>query len=551
MFLPILRTIWVLWSIFSSTYLCLKWLTKLDRFRGAFADQKQRPDRTKVQEQRAGLLPLTASNLILRELSPLDRHRYSLANKEAYDAVCSFNRQAYRIEHILSPYFNEDEVNAFRLVQLKTDTLISGSSALQFFDLSVFADSDLDLYIVRDWDKVTLVAGFLTSAGYDYAPSADQPQSFQQAFEVGRSPGDDDYSSDEGYTSSIWGVYSFIRGSDKKKIQIITCEKNIIQVILGFHLTCVMNIISYSHAYALYPYATFIEKCAVENGGLHTGASLLRALNKYRGRGWHTSPVPSKTNALRSWSEFRDTARSVGDSACWVIPLAPVQHAYPAQDFDNTPSAVDSLRVNSWYTIVTVNGWTRFGFSEMELRHQNWQVYPFTFAAIPWAWKRTLGPAADHLGENETVFKSQSSIEDLVKLTRTTFDGEPDEIHEHVRKLVSQACDAMPSFINLGGERLGPSVYSIITLVRQLDIIFSTFRENPSCSVTFRIDARGQIWTWVELTLPTNHTRRLYPSLKMFLGDPMLKHLTEQNVCIELRRGIHLLESSSTSSRFI
>ncbi|KAJ3992488.1 hypothetical protein F5050DRAFT_1538027, partial [Lentinula boryana] len=269
--------------------------------------------------------PLTASNLILRELSPLDRHRYSLANKEAYDAVSSFNRQAYRIEHVLSPYFNEDEINMFRLVQLKTDTLISGSSALQFFDLSVFADSDLDLYIVRDWDKVTLVSGFLTSVGYDYVPGADQPQSFQQAFEVGRNLGDDDYSSEDEYTSAhIWGVYSFIRGSDRKKIQIITCEKNIIRVILGFHLTCVMNIISYTHAYALYPYATFIEKCAVENGALHTGASLLRALNKYRERGWHTSLVPSKTNALRSRSEFRDTARSVGDSACWVISLAPV-----------------------------------------------------------------------------------------------------------------------------------------------------------------------------------------------------------------------------------
>ncbi|KAJ4480030.1 hypothetical protein J3R30DRAFT_3873513, partial [Lentinula aciculospora] len=215
------------------------------------------------------LRPLIVSNSILRELTPLDRYRYSLANRGAYDAVSSFNRQAYRIQHILSPYFNEDEINIFRLVQLKTDTLISGSSALQFFDLLVFSDSDLDLYIVRDWDKVTLLVGFLTSAAYEYAPRADQSQIFQQAFEAGRSYHVEPDLSDDYSSRDIWDVCSFIRGTDGKKIQIITCEKNIIQVILGFHSTCVMNVISYTYAYALYPYATFVEKrsIAIQNHG--------------------------------------------------------------------------------------------------------------------------------------------------------------------------------------------------------------------------------------------------------------------------------------------
>lgn len=174
--------------------------------------------------------------MILRELSPLDRHRYSLANKEAYDAVSSFNRQAYRIEHILCPYFNEGEIEMFRLIQLKTNAIISGSAALQFFDLTVFDDSDLDLYVVNDWDKVALLTGFLTSIAYDYTPRSDQARTFQHAFQAGRrhphvEPDlDNDYSDED-----IWDVYSFIRASNGKKIQIITCKDNITQVIMKFH----------------------------------------------------------------------------------------------------------------------------------------------------------------------------------------------------------------------------------------------------------------------------------------------------------------------------
>ncbi|KAJ4478548.1 hypothetical protein C8R41DRAFT_922850 [Lentinula lateritia] len=155
---------WVFYFIFSSTY--IQWITRL------FAVKKKHLSTKEVIENRKGLLPLTASNLILRELSPLDRHRYSLANKEAYDAVSSFNRQAYRIEHILCPYFNEGEIEMFRLIQLKTNAIISGSAALQFFDLTVFDDSDLDLYVVNDWDKVALLTGFLTSIAYDYTPTS-------------------------------------------------------------------------------------------------------------------------------------------------------------------------------------------------------------------------------------------------------------------------------------------------------------------------------------------------------------------------------------------
>ncbi|KAF8824935.1 hypothetical protein HHX47_DHR7000531 [Lentinula edodes] len=476
MLFSFLPNYWVFYFIFSSTY--IQWITRL------FVVKKSTKE---VVENRKGLLPLTASNLILRELSPLDRHRYSLANKEAYDAVSSFNRQAYRIEHILCPYFNEGEIKMFRLIQLKTNTIISGSAALQFFDLTVFDDSDLDLYVVNDWDKVALLTGFLTSIAYDYTPRSDQARTFQHAFQAGRrhhhvEPDlDNDYSDED-----IWDVYSFIRASNGKKIQIITCKDNITQVIMKFHSTCVMSVITYTHAYALYPYATFVEKCsiAIRTGRLHDErASVLRAFSKYSKRGWHIESTPSVKNVLRSRSEFRDTARFVGDSACWVIPLAPVEHAYSIDDYNNIPSKVDPIRADSWYTILTDDGQTRIGLRVTVMYPPDSQVaYWFTLASIPRALRDRLGSTANYLGENKSTFSFKNSIEDLVELTRKTFEVEPDVIHGHVQNIVSKACDTMPLFKDWEGKQLGPSVYSIVMLSRQLEIIFNSFREDPSVS---------------------------------------------------------------------
>ena len=50
---------------------------------------------------------------------------------------------------LLSRYFHHPET--FRHLQATTGTVISGSSALQFFDRSYYAKSDLDLYVPLAW----------------------------------------------------------------------------------------------------------------------------------------------------------------------------------------------------------------------------------------------------------------------------------------------------------------------------------------------------------------------------------------------------------------
>ena len=103
-----------------------------------------------------------------------------------------------------------------------------------------------------------------------------------------------------------------------------------------------MNIITHSHAYALYPKATFKEK-----RGLNIscrGANQEAAREKYRQRGWtllegtnsdisiHEATHPAKF-------EFAPGRRWVGDSKCMTVALPPVK---------DLPLSTTSWVSNSW-----------------------------------------------------------------------------------------------------------------------------------------------------------------------------------------------------------
>lgn len=138
---------------------------------------------------------------------------------------------------------------------------------------------------------------------------------------------------------------------------------------------------------------------------------MLRAFSKYSKRGWHIESTPSVKNVLRSRSEFRDTARFVGDSACWVIPLAPVEQAYSIDDYNNIPSKVDPIRADSWYTILTDDGQTRIGLRVRVMYPPDSQVaYWFTLASIPRAFRDRLASTANYLGENKSTFSFKKSV---------------------------------------------------------------------------------------------------------------------------------------------
>lgn len=175
-----------------------------------------------------------------------------------------------------------------------------------------------------------------------------------------------------------------------------------------------MNVISYMYAYALYPFVTFAEQqtVAVLQSGRrirsYENDSIQRAYAKYADRGWSTTLAPSSTNALRSKSEFRDSARSVGDSACWVISLTPVQHAISLEDYDSTP-LVDPVRANSWYIILRESGQTQIGYKvHQRIANNREDAYAFTFPSASF----TAGSTIQYLGNGEDAytFKRQSLV---------------------------------------------------------------------------------------------------------------------------------------------
>ncbi|KAF5367969.1 hypothetical protein D9758_004346 [Tetrapyrgos nigripes] len=346
--------------------------------------------------------PLTAQDLFIRELSPVQRLRYALACKEASRAVKSFNGRAFKISKVLSRYFEPEDIPRFRVMQYNTRMLISGSTALQFFDLTEYSNSDLDLYVRLV--SVLIVAQFLQEVGYTFQPINQQISDFNEALQaaidwqdahgphptgVANQQGDEDW---QGYMSNgISEVFNFVKGG--KKIQIIACAEAPMEIILRFHSTCVMNVISHSHAYSLFPRATFHDRISVETPFYVTQENKHQAArDKYIQRGWTMVELPSIVDYLRPYSEFRTSSpRCVGDFSCWTITLEPIDLPQTPNDssmaVDFTPAIpilmgpeADVVRGNMWkvvyesrsrmmmeFSVVTIPGKLKYSYTFWQL----------------------------------------------------------------------------------------------------------------------------------------------------------------------------------------
>ncbi|THU97391.1 hypothetical protein K435DRAFT_889001, partial [Dendrothele bispora CBS 962.96] len=254
--------------------------------------------------------PLEIQKQIIQELSPIDRFHYSLANKRANADVSAFNRYTFRIRRLLLRYFDTIlDVAQFRFLQHQTGMLISGSAALQFFDDTVYPESDLDLYV--NVGKAQPVMEFLVERGFTFQPGKKQSGNWEQAL--------NDEAQDEwdGYpvTKDIVGVFNFVNRG--KIVQIITSRQSPMGVVLKFHSTCVMNVISHSHAYSLYPHETFVDRVSVCTRWDKCGDIINPACDKYFHRGWKTVALPSAKAYFRPNSIYQNRARFVGDSGCW------------------------------------------------------------------------------------------------------------------------------------------------------------------------------------------------------------------------------------------
>ncbi|KAF5340169.1 hypothetical protein D9758_014990 [Tetrapyrgos nigripes] len=204
--------------------------------------------------------PRELQNLVLREFSSVDRHRFSLVNKKARELVLGHNERSFRIRQFLLRFFGAlANVARFRILQYELGLLVSGSTALQFFF------DDLDTYV--ELIKFRPYADFLLEIGYVFDPIQGQPKDFEDALaaalnaERPHADQDDDFAW-EGYRGNGMAEVFNFQKSDKK-VQVITCVQTPIEVILNFHSTCVMNVISHSHGYSLFPRATFEDRVSL------------------------------------------------------------------------------------------------------------------------------------------------------------------------------------------------------------------------------------------------------------------------------------------------
>lgn len=79
---------------------------------------------------------------ILSYLSPASLIRLGRASKLTLNAVQDFSYRAFDINCSPSRFISDPI--AFRILQARTGTVVSGSFALQFFDRTFYPESDLD-----------------------------------------------------------------------------------------------------------------------------------------------------------------------------------------------------------------------------------------------------------------------------------------------------------------------------------------------------------------------------------------------------------------------
>ncbi|KAF9064365.1 hypothetical protein BDP27DRAFT_1201454, partial [Rhodocollybia butyracea] len=196
--------------------------------------------------------PSTAEDAVLDCLNARELIAFSRTSKSSHRVVLGYLLRAYSIFAILEPFFTTAQTNQFRIIQAFTGLLISGSTALQLFIRRSrcdprFSTSDLDLYVEHRYSSI--VGKFLIWCQYEFVDRPDFDVAVAEGARKMRGYPDHDYPDGRGFA----GVYNFVKAG--MKIQLITARNSALDIILNFHSTIVMNVISHSHAYSLYPRA--------------------------------------------------------------------------------------------------------------------------------------------------------------------------------------------------------------------------------------------------------------------------------------------------------
>ena len=310
-------------------------------------------------------------DLIFGSSSPGSLFCLKCTCKTAQAAVDSYFGRAFNINRHLLRFF--DNPQDFRSLQARTATLISGSNALQFFNRTIYADSDLDLYTF--YEHRLEVGQWLIQNGFAFRPTSKQNANFEVASRNsnrygGLEPVDELL---KYHTEGVSSVFTFTKtpheGEAELKVQVVVASLAPMAVVLNFHssepsilltsliialsngpiLAVVLNVISWDRAYSLYPRATFEDHKSLYLRPDYTeDETEPLIIAKYEERGWDFDT--GRSTLEKHDRAFSSVARWIGDSLSWVIKLdlAGVMPPPPANDF-SPPLSRDPCCFTSWW----------------------------------------------------------------------------------------------------------------------------------------------------------------------------------------------------------
>ncbi|RPD63614.1 hypothetical protein L227DRAFT_496572 [Lentinus tigrinus ALCF2SS1-6] len=231
-------------------------------------------------------------------------------------------KSAFNINCRLSRFF--DDPLAFRSLQARTSTLISGSTALQFFDRTLYANSGLDLFVHKPHRRE--VGRWLLQSGYTFVPDSFQDPDFEITIFDSISLTPDSLHALDGIASMLIFVKRFadIDGGPgcTRSIRLVVAENTPMDVILSTHSTCVMNVIAFDKAYCLFPRATLEARCSLlssSSKGVYRNRG--QALAKYIQRGFNMTFSLPPGDQFSRVPMFPLGWRWLDDDNTWVIRL--------------------------------------------------------------------------------------------------------------------------------------------------------------------------------------------------------------------------------------
>ena len=306
--------------------------------------------------------------------------------------VTAYTRRKFQLHSLLERYFSADEVLEFRRLQFNTGMLISGSTALQFFNRTVYSEADLDLYVEHRLRRP--VAIWLVHVGYTYVPHEESEfQTLEEALASEEGEDIDRTGLNVAYAEQPHFQYgagivvlTFEKQKPYRKVQLITSLFNPITKVLRFHSSecsyihssrssiqirltttfygaaCVMNIITYNKAYSFFPRATFENpRRTLKVLPRGSATSARKALEKYQERGWNIISQIIRADFDGPNAAFWNGPRHVGDARCWTMRILP-DIGLPDKLFEN----------NAWSTQYTVDLQAKMSF---------WSLYSSTHLA--------------------------------------------------------------------------------------------------------------------------------------------------------------------------